>query len=130
MSWTLLPGVRQDSKGLYQIAVNSRGKQDRVPYKANGAPQGYTIPVREPIRRVRPLTKAKPKVKRLMVIHSRKNGEEKLGKLVVENAEGQHVTDACIRTFLRSPDCGSTWRPAFGNDYDHFFQYHIDEEQQ
>lgn len=48
MTWKLLPGVRQDSRGRsYQVLVNSFGRQDIVRYEPTGAEQARMIPVIE-----------------------------------------------------------------------------------
>jgi len=59
MAWTLIPGVKQDHRGrFFQIAVNSRGRQDLVYVQPSpDTPLARTIPVREP-----PAPKEKPLV--------------------------------------------------------------------
>lgn len=58
MPWKLQPGWRQDHRGrLYQVAINSRGKQDYHYVQYTGAEPGYTIPLpKEEAKREKPLT--------------------------------------------------------------------------
>jgi len=129
--------VRQDHRGrLYRVVyfdnkITGQRTSVNLPYAPSpDAPVARTIPVaEEPKPKLRRRqAKTGPDARRLMVIHYRRQGDKKTSELIQPNKEGQRMVDEGIRSFLRSPDCGKTWVPVFGNEYDHFFQYHIDEE--
>jgi len=132
MSWTLLPGVRQDHRGRnYQVLINSRGKEDVVYVQHDSnAPAGYTIPVPEPVKRtvLRKPVATGPATKHLMVVEYRKVGQKAIAKLEFDNSDGEHFIHQEVRCLLRSPDCGSSWLPATGNITDYHVAYHLDEE--
>jgi hypothetical protein len=137
----ILPGVRTDAKGrAYQMARYPSGKTVTVPYTETGAEPAQMIPVpKEPKRIFKAklttgLNGEKRTVKqgpnRLMVVRMRVPSVQKeVVTVTLPNNKGQEFVDSRCRNLLISPDQGKTWLPAFGNECDHFMQWHIDEEE-
>lgn len=145
MSWTHIPGIRQDHRGrYYELYVNSRGKQDiRFIERQWDAPAARMIPLppepkpklklKGPMR-VRgadgQLREFKPfQPKRLHVIEYRIAGPQILRKMIRDNRPDFEEVIEHIKPLSISPDCGKTWQPIERLYSDWHVAYHLDEEQ-
>src|SRR5688572_3214368 len=140
MSWTRIPGIRQDHRGrYYRILVNSRGKQD-LEYidRVWDAPKAYTIPVPpepKPVIRLKPrmvrdkdgtLREFKPfQPRRFHYLEFRIAKPQMIrGLTTMDRAEFEGAL-ASIRPLMQSPDCGKTWQPVESLYSDWHVAYHL-----
>ena len=105
MAWELKPGVQQDARGrLYRVAVNSRGRQDKIYYQETGAERARMIPVpiEQPKQRKVLKVKDNGNAKRRMRVEFRVKGQTEVRVLedtkeVAEAFVTQHRAVCALR---------------------------------
>ncbi len=145
MAWEIQwqQGVLSDHMGRkYRVALNSRGKQDKVYVQDTNAPKGYVVPepvIKRPFLRKPMMVRGnngelrnfKPfQPKRLHVIEARWHRvSNDISKAIASNGELAEMQEALWNHLFISPDLGRTWQPLGGLSNDYHVQYHIDEKE-